>query len=122
MKRSFIIVNFAVLVCALFFAATGWAQTGTSTIRGTVKDPSNALISGAAVTLTSLETNAVRTMPTTTSGTFSFEFLPVGDYEVRVEARGFRKLVVRPVRALVSNVTDVPATLEIGEISSTVTV
>jgi len=122
MKRLFIIGSFAVLVCALLFAASGWGQTGASTIRGTVKDPSGALVSSATVTLTNLETNAVRTAVTTTSGSFSFEFLPVGDYEVRVEAKGFRKLVVRPVQALVSNVTDVPAQLEIGEISSTVTV
>ncbi len=121
MKRSFIIGSFAVLVCTLLFAVSSWGQTGASTIRGTVKDPSGALVSGATVTLTNLETNAVRTVATT-SGTFSFEFLPVGDYEVRVEAKGFRKLVVRPVQALVSNVTDVPAQLEIGEISSTVTV
>jgi len=122
MKRLFIIGSFAVLVCALLFAASGWGQTGASTIRGTVKDPSGALVSSATVTLTNLETNAVRTAVTTTSGSFSFEFLPVGDYEVRVEAKGFRKLVVRPVQALVSNVTDVPAQLEIGEISSTVSV
>src|SRR6266480_2449611 len=122
MKRPFLIVNFAVLVCALVFAATGWGQTGTSTIRGTVKDPSNALVSGATVTITSLETNAVRTMQTTTAGTFVFEFLSVGDYEIKVEAKGFRKAVVRPVQALVANVTDVSVALEIGEISSTVTV
>jgi len=98
MKRSFIIGSFAVLVCTLLFAASGWGQTGASTIRGTVKDPSGALVSGATVTLTNLETNAARTVATT-SGSFPFEVLPVGDYEVRVEAKGFRKLVVRPVQA-----------------------
>jgi len=106
----------------LLFALPAWSQTGTSTVRGIVKDPSGASVSGATVTLTSLETNAVRMMRTTTSGTFSFEFLPVGDYDVTMEAAGFRKLVVHPVRALVANVTDVPVTLEIGEVSATVTV
>jgi len=121
LKSLLIVCNFAVLMCS-FLALPAWSQTGTSTIRGTVKDPSGASVSGATVTLTSLETNAVRTMRTTTSGTFSFEFLPVGDYDVAVEAAGFRKLVVHPVRALVANVTDVPATLEIGEVSATVVV
>jgi hypothetical protein len=122
MKRSSIIIgSFAVLVCALVFAATGWGQTGASTIRGTVKDPSDALVSGATVTLTNLETGAVRSTMTT-SGTFSFELVPVGDYEVTVEAKGFQKLVIRPVRALVANVTDVPAKLELGQVSSTVVV
>jgi hypothetical protein len=122
MKRSFLIGNFAVLVCALVFATQCWGQTGASTIRGIVKDPSDAVVSDATITLTNLETNAVRTTVTTASGTFSFELVPVGDYEVTVEAQGFRKLVIRPVRALVSNVTDVPAKLEVGQVSSTVVV
>ena len=122
MKRSFLIGSLAVLVCLLLFPGTGWGQTGASTIRGSVKDQSGALVSGATVTLTNLETNAVRTAETTTSGAFAFELVPVGDYEVRIEAKGFRKSIVRPVQALVANVTDVPVTLEIGELSSTVTV
>src|SRR5437660_9983143 len=122
MKRSFLIGSLAVLVCLLLFPGTGWGQTGASTIRGSVKDQSGALVSGATVTLTNLETNAVRTAKTTTSGAFGFELVPVGDYEVRIEAKGFRKSIVRPVQALVANVTDVPVTLEIGELSSTVTV
>ncbi len=122
MKRSFLIGSLAVLVCLLRFPGTGWGQTGASTIRGSVKDQSGALVSGATVTLTNLETNAVRTAETTTSGAFAFELVPVGDYEVRIEAKGFRKSIVRPVQALVANVTDVPVTLEIGELSSTVTV
>jgi len=66
-----------VLLMGLLFAVPIWSQTGSSTVRGTVKDPSDALVSGATVTLTSLETNAERSMRTTSSGTFAFEFLPV---------------------------------------------
>jgi len=93
MKRSFLIGSLAVLVCLLLFPGTGWGQTGASTIRGSVKDQSGALVSGATVTLTNLETNAVRTAETTTSGAFAFELVPVGDYEVRIEAKGFRKSI-----------------------------
>jgi len=122
MKRSILMAGFGVLICALFFATEGWGQTGASTIRGSVKDPSEALVSGATVTLISLETNARRTAVTTTSGAFSFELIPVGDYEITVEVKGFQKLVVRPVQALVSNVTDLALRLEIGQLSSTVVV
>ena len=120
--RQFLIAcNFAMLLC-LLAALPVWSQTGASTINGVVKDPSGGLVAGATVTLTSLDTNAVRTSTTTASGVFSFELIPVGDYEVRIEAAGFRKLLVRPVRALVANVTEVPASLEIGEVTSMVTV
>src|ERR1700686_4333954 len=74
MKRSFIIGSIAGLSLTVFFAASGWGKTGGSTIFGKVKNPSGALVSGATVARTNLETNAVRTVVTTTSGSFSFEF------------------------------------------------
>jgi hypothetical protein len=122
LSSEFLVKSFAMLLCVLFLSLPAKPQTGASTIRGTVKDPSDALVSGATVTLTSLETNAVRTAVTTSSGTFSFEIVAVGEYEITVEAPGFRKVVVRPVHAQVANVTDVPVMLEIGQVSSTVVV
>jgi hypothetical protein len=121
LSRLSIFCNFAMLIC-LLSVVPAWSQTGESTIRGIVKDPSGSLVSGATVTLTSLETNSARNVVTTSSGLFSFELVPVGDYEIAVEAAGFRKVVVRPVRAQVANVTDVPVVLEIGAVTSTVIV
>jgi hypothetical protein len=120
--RNLVFKGFAIFLCILALSIPIQSQTGASTVRGTVKDQTDALVSGATVTLTSLETNTVRTTVTTTSGTFSFEIVPVGEYEIAVEAAGFRKMVVRPVHAQVANVTEVPVKLEIGQVSSTVVV
>jgi len=72
MKRS-ILWPVSGVECALFFRNRGLGQTGHRPFRGSVKDPSEALVSGATVTLIQSETNAKRTAVTTTSGAFSFD-------------------------------------------------
>jgi hypothetical protein len=98
------------------------AQQGTSIVRGTVKDPQGNVVSGASVKLISMANNSERTTTTTTDGLFSFEAVQVGDYKVEVEAAGFKKGVVTDVHALVSTPTPVDVTLEVGNISESVTV
>src|SRR6266404_3909119 len=99
-----------------------FGQAGTSSIRGTVTDPQGKVVAGANVTLTSSGTGTARTATTTDNGTFAFEFVPAGDYQVTVEATGFKKGQVTDVHALVSKPTPVDVQLEIGTVSETVTV
>ncbi|MGH9967173.1 MAG: TonB-dependent receptor [Pyrinomonadaceae bacterium] len=107
-----------VVACSI----TAVTQQGTSTVRGTVKDPQGNVVSGATVTLTNSGNNVSRTATTTDSGGFVFEFVAVGDYKVEVEAQGFKKAVITDVHALVSKPTPVEVTLELGSVSETVTV
>ena len=111
----------ALLIIGLY-TLTVFAQQGTSIVRGTVKDPQGNLVAGATVKLTSLANNSVRTASTTGDGVFSFEAIQVGDYKVEVEAAGFKKGVVTNVHAIVSSPATVDVTLEVGNISESVTV
>jgi len=99
-----------------------FAQQGTSTVRGTVKDPQGNVVAGATVKLISLAKGAERTATTSSDGGFSFEAVQVGDYRVEVEAQGFKKGVITDVHALVSSPTSVDVQLEIGSIAESVTV
>ena len=110
------------LIVFLLSAGTAWAQTGASTIRGTVTDSSGAAVVGATVTITNLETNSSRSQGTSSSGSYSFDLIPPGKYKVEISAKGFRKEIVNSVEALVGNVTDLSQKLEIGEVTSTVIV
>src|SRR5207245_7710901 len=101
---------------------TAVGQAGTSTVRGIVKDPQGNVVSGATVTLTNVGTTTSRTTTTSDLGAYAFEFVTVGDYKVEAEAKGFKKAVVTDVHALVSKVTPVDVSLEIGAVSETVTV
>ena len=112
-------VAFSLLV---LFAISALAQQGTSSIRGTVKDPQANVVAGATVKLTNMASSASRTTTTTGDGNFTFEAVSVSDYTIEVEAAGFKKGVVTDVHALVSSPTPVEVVLEIGSLSESVTV
>ena len=126
MKRHSIVkstIMFATTVfLVLALSSSALAQQGTSSVRGTVKDPQGNVVAGATVMLTDPGTNTSRTTTTTDIGTYSFELIPPGDYRIEVEAKGFKKGVVTEVHALVAKPTAVDVQLEIGNVSETVTV
>jgi hypothetical protein len=125
-RRSLLTNTFALMLGVLFVlvatAVTAFGQAGTSTVRGLVKDPQGNLVAGATVTITNAGTSFSRTTTTTNEGLYSFEQVPVGDYRLEVTATGFKKAVVTDVHALVSKITPADVTLEIGNVSETVTV
>jgi hypothetical protein len=98
------------------------AQSGTSSVRGTVFDAEGKVIPGAVVTLTSIETGSARTQNTRDNGTYAFDLIPPGTYRVEAEAQGFKKTVANEVRALVDKATDLNLELQVGSISEAVTV
>jgi hypothetical protein len=83
--------TFGVIFCALALCCVGlFGQTIASSLVGTVLDQSNAVVVGAPVTLTSVETGEVRTGTTDSNGTFRFQNLRPGTYNVTVKAAGFK--------------------------------
>src|SRR5687767_13050728 len=69
--------------------AAGWAQTSMATARGTVTDEQGAVLPGATVTITQLNTNVVRTAVTNELGRYFVPALAPGAYEVTAELSGF---------------------------------
>ena len=106
------------LSCASVF---GQGQ-GSSSIRGSIKDPQGNLVAGATVTLTNPATNFTRTTNSNDSGQFGFETIQPGVYRVEVEAKGFKKAVLTEVSALVSKPTDLEVAMEIGAVTETISV
>lgn len=79
------------LVLCLFLVPTAlFSQAGVASLSGLVTDPSNAIVVGAQVTETNLETQVVRHTVTDHSGYFTFVGLPVGRYRVAVTQDGFQ--------------------------------
>lgn len=109
-------------LCLLLLAAPALGQGATSSVRGAVTDPQGNVVAGATVTLTSAGTNQVRTATTSDNGTYSFELIQVGDYSLEVEAKGFKKGQVTGIHALLAKATTADVTLEIGNVTETVTV
>jgi hypothetical protein len=110
----------------LFFlfliAAVAHAQTDRGSIRGTIKDPSGATISGATVKATSVATNTVVSASTTSAGTYNISALPPGNYSVEAGAPGFTNLVRNNVVVTVGGIVGLDLSLALGSASETVTV
>src|SRR5438105_4848452 len=101
-----------VYVLCILTPAVCLAQAPAGTIAGVVHDPSGAVIASAQVQAISRATAQARTTVTTEEGEYSFPALPVGEYEVRVETRGFRR-IVRAATVEAGTTTTVHFTLSI---------
>ena len=114
---------FAFTFLFIFLACmTAFGQGSTSTINGTVVDPQGNVVPDATATLTNTAKNFSRTQTTTDSGRFSFALIPPGEYQLIVEAKGFKKAALKEINALVNKPTELQVTLEVGSVSETVTV
>ncbi len=98
------------------------AQSGTSSVNGTVVDAQGQVVAGATIKLTSTGQGNTRTTTTDGSGSFGFTSVPPGTYSIEVEASGFKRSLVRDVQALVDKTTSIPVALEIGDVTANVEV
>jgi len=92
------------LVCSLLVVAPVFAQTGA--ISGVVKDPQQAVIPGAQVSLASTRTAVKEATTADVEGRYIFTSVTPGTYVVEVQAKGFRRMT-SPVltRAGTCNIT-----------------
>jgi hypothetical protein len=101
------------LTAFVLMAASISAQSGTSSVNGTVVDAQGQVVAGATVKLTSTGQGTTRTTTTDGGGSFSFPSVLPGAYSIEVEASGFKRSLVRDVQALVDKTTTIPVSLEI---------
>ena len=112
---------FTVLAVCLF-TATALAQTSNSgSLVGTVSGP-DGVIPGATVTIIDTQTGRERTAVTNSDGGFNFSGLEFGTYTVKVTAQGFKTHTATNLKIDAGTEYKLTPTLEIGEISETVTV
>lgn len=115
-------VRRTLLIAVMVFLSHAVQAATTGTIRGTVVDPSGAVISNAQVTVMNEGTNEMRNMASDPSGTFQFLLLPVGDYTLRVEHPGFKSYVLRAIHLTVNQVASFTVNLQVGQVESKVEV
>jgi hypothetical protein len=105
----------------MLFASLANAQTSAS-ISGHVMDASGAGLSGATVTVKSIETGAVRTVTSNGGGAYFVPGLPVGPQEVRAEKALFKTAVRQGIDLVVGQEATVDLTLELGPVTESITV
>src|SRR5262249_13896735 len=93
-----------------------------ASIRGTVTDPSRAVVAGAKVTVKNEGTGVARSAATNAAGIFSVIDLAVGRYEVQVAFPGFRPVAIRGIALDVADARALDVALEIGDVREQVAV
>lgn len=98
-------------------------QEGLSTLRGTITDSSGAVMPGVKVAARDISTSIVtRTVNTDAQGNYEMPGLKAANYQVTATQTGFKRAVVDDVMLQSNQVRRVEITLEVGEITSEVTV
>ncbi len=110
------------LLVAFLLGGSAKAQQITGAIAGTVKDDQGALVANASVKATNTETGFVRTTVAGSDGTYTIQYLPVGNYTVTIEAPGFKKFVQQNIVVAVDQTQSLPVALSVGAVTETVTV
>ena len=113
------------LVLGIAFATTaafGQSEIGGATLNGIVTDASAAVVPNAKLTVTNSQTGLKRTIQTSEAGFYNFSRLPVGTYDLVIEAAGFKNARRSGINLEVGAVASVAVTLEIGAAQDTVTV
>ena len=105
---------------AVILAAPLSAQI-TGSIHGSAVDPAGALIAQGTVTVRNSETGAERGAQQLSEGAFAFELLQIGNYQVRVEAPGFRVALV-DVEVGAGEVRNLRINMQIGAVTESITV
>jgi hypothetical protein len=110
----------AVITSSLFLAAVGQSTRGS--LSGLIKDATGAALSGATVIAKHLATNVEFRSESDAQGAFTLPSLPVGLYNVSVEAAGFKRAEIQEVVIEVSTPTKLNVALEIGQVSEAVVI
>jgi hypothetical protein len=98
------------------------AQVLYGTLVGDVKDSTGGVVPGANVTLLNLQTNQSREVVTSESGSYTASNLLPGRYSIKISVTGFKQFEQTDIQVTNNTITRVNITLELGNLSETVTV
>jgi hypothetical protein len=110
--------------CLLFliFAAVGLYGQTTGQITGTVRDNTGAVVPGAEVSVTNVKQGTVQKVNTNSAGEYLVAGLGAGTYNLEITAQGFKKFAAPGIILTVAEKARADATLEVGEVTTEVTV
>lgn len=112
----------AIAILHVPMAGTASAQATTGEITGRVIDASQRVVPGASVTARNEGTGFTRTAVSSSTGDYVLTLLPPGRYAVTAELQGFRTASVPGVEVNVGSRITLAFTLEVGNVTDTVTV
>ena len=106
----------------LLFPCIGLGQRTTSTLSGTVADPSGGNVPGATVSATQVSTGSVARAETNAGGFYILTNLAPGTYTLKVEKSGFGSYIQNGIVLQVDTPVTLDVKLQMGAVSQSVTV
>jgi hypothetical protein len=94
----------------------------TGSILGVVRDRTNAVVVGARVVATNVETNFSKAATSGPDGTYRILALPAGTYKVAAEASGFERFTTTDIDVKVNDQLRIDVTLDVGSVQNQVSV
>lgn len=110
------------IVAILLFLPIALLAAANGSLSGTVKDPSGAVISGAKITLINQAIRSEYTALSNEEGFYTFPALPVGQYDLTMEAVGFKSESKTGVRVDTDSAAALDVVLVLAEVSQSVSV
>jgi hypothetical protein len=113
------------MLALLVFLLPGMAkaqQSVSANILGTVTDQSGAVIPGAQITVKNLGTGITNSAKSDERGEYLVQYLQIGNYEVTIDAKGFKKHVAKDIALTAGDRARVDAKMALGSATETVTV
>jgi hypothetical protein len=112
----------AIALGCLVVHESAWCQQITAAITGNVVDASGAALTGATVTVTDTDRGTVYATKTNDSGIFNFTQVPIGIYDVKVEASGFETQVQSHITLVLNQTARLNFKMNVGAVTNTVQV
>ncbi|HEV8454909.1 MAG TPA: TonB-dependent receptor, partial [Gemmatimonadales bacterium] len=112
----------SVVLTAVLVASARLGSAQTAQVSGFVRDASEALVSGAEVTVTQTDTGVDRKAVSNVGGYYLVPFLPPGRYKVAVRAQGFKPVDREGITLAVDQAARVDFVLELGQLTDAVEV
>jgi hypothetical protein len=122
-RFSFVAIVLALgLVFGMVWSTPANADNLYASIRGTVADPSGAVVPEARLTATNVATGISYNATSNKDGLFTFVQLPIGDYTVKVEKSGFKTFSESRIHLDLDQIYNLKVGMELGVVSDTITV
>jgi hypothetical protein len=106
----------------LLFASRAYGQFETAAVLGTVFDPHRSVVPQAHISLANKDNGTVQEAVGDAEGNYQFLDVKIGRYSISVASAGFRKAETADFRVTVGARQRVNVSLEVGEVSQTVSV
>jgi len=110
------------LFTAILFSSTLLLADVTGSISGVVRDRSQAVIAGARVQITNVETNQSQETVSNSDGSFRILALPAGKYRLTATSTGFRTFTTTDIDLKVNDQLHFDVTLQVGSLAENISV